>query len=265
MSRAAGRVEVSTWPDSTAPERARSPRNPGRRGIRLTPEGTPALSRDGIAWKSTDTNVEISIDVVNPHDRATNRGWLVVEAAPLGAFVTGVVVGRLPVGPIGSHQRRRIRVTVPRSELPAPNLVTELILARSYQVVGDREVALISSAEWVGNLNVWFDTAPAHAVEVHRAFDLRVGAGRAMGLGVFLPSVHAEYNLAVFKFGTGWSAGVIRVESALCLLLVKAPGAGARCIVNLHVTRRADSRTVPVDFTFESVDGPGQSLGCVRV
>jgi hypothetical protein len=23
--------------------------------------------------------------------------------------------------------------------------------------------------------------------------------------------------------------------------------------------------TVPVDFTFESVDGPGESLGCVRV
>ena len=102
-------------------------------------------------------------------------------------------------------------------------------------------------------------------MEVHRAFGLRVGAGRAMGLGVYLPSCNADYNLAVFKVGSGWSAGVTRVERSLCLLLVKAPGAGSRRTVNLHVTRYADSRTVPVDFSFESVDGPGESLGCVRV
>ena len=234
-------------------------------GATPTPQRVPTLWRDGIAWRTVGTDVAFSIEVANRSDRPTEPSHLVVEAAHLGAFLPGMRVARIAVSALGPGERRSLAFKVARKDLPSPrDLARALIKVRAPRV-GDRALDLITSAEWAGNINVWFDVAPEQAVEVHRALDVKVTAGRSAALAIFLPPHHAPYNLALATTGRGWTTEVIRGNHQLSFLFVKAPGVGERALVNLLVTRRADSRMVPVDFSFESVDGPSEGLGCIRV
>ena len=123
---------------------------------------------------------------------------------------------------------------------------------------------LITSSEWAGNLNVWFDVAPERAVEAHRALDLKIAAGRRAWMWVFLPSDEAGFDFVITGMGAGWTAEIASLLSSPALV-VGAPAAGNRTAITLIVTRRSDGRAVPVDFSFESVEGPGEHLGCIPV
>jgi hypothetical protein len=49
-------------------------------------------------------------------------------------------------------------------------------------------------------------------------------------------------------------------------MTVNAPSElGSRTKACVVVTRLRDSKAVPVEFEFETVDGWGESVGCVRV
>jgi hypothetical protein len=93
-------------------------------------------------------------------------------------------VTRIALGSLEPGRRRRITARVPRALLaPAPadpNFTAILSdVARNAGLTVDPEVLdLMARSQWSGNLNVYFDRRPEHAVEVHRAFDLRITAGR---------------------------------------------------------------------------------------
>ena len=80
----------------------------------------------------------------------------------------------MPVLALDPGGRRRVPVTVARSLLPTTwgpggSDQTFDMFMRALELV---------TSEWAGNLNVWFDAAPERAVEVHRALDLKIAAGR---------------------------------------------------------------------------------------
>jgi hypothetical protein len=65
--------------------------------------------------------------------------------------------------------------------------------------------------------------------------------------------------------GAGWMAEVSRPRGwPFALLVVGNPTAGRLGSVKLWVTRLDANHRVPVEFTFRSVEGPSEQLGCVR-
>jgi hypothetical protein len=188
---------------------------------------------------------------------------LVIEAAPFGAFVPGYEIARVPVLALDPGGRRFVPVTVARRLLPTEPGTGDW-WDRLDAMLKWRDLDRISSADWVGNLNVWFDVAPERAVEAHRALDLKITAGRRAAMSVYLPSSALGFDFAISGTSSGWSA---ELEPAPwgATFIVGAPAAGHRAAVTLAVTRRSDGRTVPVEFTVVSVEGQGDYLGCLRV
>jgi hypothetical protein len=231
------------------------------------PEGLPVpeVSPGAIRWRTRGTTVEVVVGVVNRGPDRTDPGHLVVEAAHLGAFVPGRVVARIAVPALDPGERRTVGFDLNRNALPSPAVLNEVILKVFSPILKARDVELLSTVDWAGNLNVWFDVAPERTVEVHRALNLKVAASRKVALGVFLPEEANGFDIATSCDAPQWSADVVRVAREICLLVVSAPGAGTRATVDLLVTRRADGRAVPVEFSFESINGPGECLGCVTV
>jgi hypothetical protein len=124
---------------------------------------------------------------------------------------------------------------------------------------------LLRHAEWAGNLNVYFDRQPERAVEVHRALGLKVRAGRPVALMVDLPQDRADYRVEVRISSPGWTAEVAGLAGAFHFLVVSPPAlAGVQAGVTVEATRIRDSRTVPVEFAFETVEGPEGSPGFNR-
>jgi hypothetical protein len=64
-----------------------------------------------------------------------------------------------------------------------------------------------------------------------------------------------------------WHAEVVHApRGAYGVLLVRTPAEpGKRARVTVDVTRTLDGKVVPVEFEFETVDGPGETVGCVDV
>ena len=177
----------------------------------------------------------------------------------------GHVVARIAVPALDPGERRRVRFDLNRNALPSPAVLNEAMLKVFSPILQARDGELLSTADWAGNLNVWFDVAPERTVEVHRALNLKVAASRKVALGVFLPEEANGFDIATSCDAPQWTAEVVRVAGQICLLVVSAPGAGTRATVDLLVTRRSDGRVVPVEFSFESINGPGERLGCVTV
>ena len=223
----------------------------------------PQLSREGLRWCTSGANVDILVEVRNPGLRPSTPGVLIIEAAPLGAFVPGQEIARVPVLALDPGGRRLVPVTVARTLLPttpAPGDWDRVFGAMLRWGGLDR----FTSADWVGNLNVWFDVAPEHAVEAHRALDLKITAGRRAGMSVYLPSAAGEFDFAISEPSSGWSADLEPAPWG-ATFIVGAPAAGNRAAITLAVTRRSDGRTVPIEFTVVSVEGDGDHLGCLRV
>jgi hypothetical protein len=233
--------------------------------LRVPMRAVPSLTGDGITWRTRGDVVQITVEVVNDGALPTEAMRLHVQAALLGAFAPWRSVVSLGVGALRQGETRTVSVGLPRSVLPVFGATMRAMARAMGQPVEHSALALLDSAEWAGNLNVWFDVAPEKAVEVHRALGLKIAAGRPVALGVFLPRAEAGFDIAVKRNPPSWTAEVIRIASSTALLVVEAPAARQPGAVSLLVTRRSDRRSVPVDFSFESVDGPSEQLGCLTV
>jgi len=239
----------------------------------------PSFSRGSIEWRDRGPLVTIWVELSNEGDRPTEPECLVIETGPLGAFAPWRPLAFVPVDSMAPGERRLVSTRVARVVLPTLPALPEFSLpefslpefsgARALQGGGsgwlppsDRIDA--SSSEWAGNLNVWFETAPESAVEVHRALHLRVRATTAAAVGVYVPRDLEGFEMRVECLGAGWAAEVRFLHETMALLRVRAPVAGRRAAVNLIVTRRSDGRSVPVEFAFESIEGPTEGIGCER-
>src|SRR5262245_33936578 len=159
MGGTARRLDVGPWqslPKGHAPPLRRLASTPPRAATRL-----PELSKEGLRWRTNGANVEIVVEVTNGGSELTSPGVLVIEAAPLGAFVPGYEIARVPVLALDPGGRRRVPVTVARSLLPTtrrPGGRDQTFDIAMWEL--EREWELVTSSEWAGNLNVWFDAAP---------------------------------------------------------------------------------------------------------
>lgn len=229
----------------------------------------PSFSREGIQWRDRGPLIELWVELSNKEDRPTRPECLVIETAALGAFVPWRPLVSFNVDPMAPGERRLVSTRVARAALPALPALPEPLLALQGGGSGrvppyePNEPIDASEAGWAGNLNVWFETAPESAVEVHRALDLRVRAGGTAAVVAFVPYDLEGFEVRVECLGAGWTAEARFVQEGIALLLVRAPVAGRRAVVNLVVTRRSDGRAVPVEFAFESIEGPTEGMGCV--
>lgn len=218
----------------------------------------PALSPQAISWRTLPRGrVEIAVELLNDRPEPTAPGTLVIEAAALGAFVPNTPVARVAVGSLEPGGRRRVTTAVSRSFLPQPGGIMPAMaeaLKRTGQVTA-QFLDLLQHAAWAGNVNVYFDRQPERAVEVHRALGLRVRAGSPVAVMVDLPPHRSGgYEVRARAADPGWTADLGSLTDAFHFLLVKPPDVrGAVGKVTVEATRLTDRRTVPVDFTFETV------------
>ncbi|HKQ56294.1 MAG TPA: hypothetical protein VJY35_00365 [Candidatus Eisenbacteria bacterium] len=237
----------------------------------------PAIHPGGISWRTVRGCLEVSIDLLNASAEPTEDAELVIEAAPLGAFVPFEPGTRIAVAGFEPWERRRVVARIPIEGLRGVTrmlaLCTQVEIDRLVQAgepgyeerIEELQGAMeaLRDAEWAGNLNVYFDRAPEASVEVHRALDLKVEAGRRLLFMFVLPSPGA-YRCEPVGSNPEWGAEVMRWMGPL--LMVTAPAAvGRRASVEVRVTREADGRMVPVVFSFETIAGKSDRLGCVSV
>jgi hypothetical protein len=233
---------------------------------------SPIFTGSSIRWRSVERGmVEIEVDLENPDSGSTEPGELVIETAGLGAFVPFRPVTRVALGSLEPGERRQVRTRVRRESLAAPAAVPRNFgeaMAEAFRNIGARPevLDLLGQADWAGNLNVYFDRSPERAVEVHRALGLRVRAGTAVAVMVDLPSDRQAYEIALRVPGAEWKAEVVFSFMPINLVVIRPPSIpGLRGSVRVEVTRRSDGVMVPVELALETVDGPGETLGCVRV
>ncbi|HLF94245.1 MAG TPA: hypothetical protein VJB14_12350, partial [Planctomycetota bacterium] len=228
----------------------------------------PALTRQSISWRTVAPGrVEITVDLRNDGPEPTAPGELIIETAALGAFVPFTPVTRVAVGSLEPGGRRRVRTAVARAFLPGQGNFLPAMADSLRQMPGmtPQFLDLLQHAEWAGNVNVWFDRQPERAVEVHRALGLQVRAGKPVAIMVDLPLDRAGYRVDVRTSDPAWTAELATLTEAYHFLIVRPPDLpGAAAGVTVEATRLKDSRKVPVEFTFETVEGPGESLGCIR-
>ena len=110
---------------------------------------------------------------------------------------------------------------------------------------------------------MYFESAPEHAFERHRAFNLKVPAG-AMVMGMFMVrDVHA-CDWEVRCSNEGWTAEI--ADNVLGNLAVQTPcWVGEKATIEVIAIRLSDRKSVHVEFEFETVEGWGESAGCVAV
>jgi hypothetical protein len=156
-------------------------------------------------------------------------------------------------------------LTVPRARLPGSPLDEETLPRILGYRPSDGEIGLLVAAHWAGNLNVWFDSSPSRAVEAHRALDLELRAGQPSAILVMVPPREEGFDFTLTCDTAGWTVTLLRGINWYNLLVVQAGRAGECAAVNLTVRRQLDRRTVPVEFSFRSVEAEGGNLGCVRV
>jgi hypothetical protein len=223
------------------------------------------LTRESISWRSVDVDtVEIAIDIVNDADECTTPAVLVVEAAPFGAFVPNLPLTRVAVGSLDPGEGRRITKSVPRSVLDGIN---RAFTTRRSSLGGALQGFMdpASHPHWIGNFNVYFEGQRDKAVERHRAFGLKVPAGSNIG-ALFIVLGAAGITVETATSDERWIASVRCVDNHLAMLSVQTPGEpGASAQIVANVIRTDDGKTIPVEFEFETVDGWGETLGCVQV
>lgn len=233
----------------------------------------PTFTRESISWRTVSPGiVEIVVDLENPESEPTTPGDLVIETADLGAFVPFRPMTRIALGSLEPGERRRATARVARMQLAAPppvlqNMASFLAqLATMQHLELEPEVLdLLARSQWAGNLNVYFDRRPDHAVEVHRAFDLQVKATQPVAVMVDLPMDGTLYGIEIRLSDPAWRAQVAD-PLGISLVVVHPPSAaGSRVRVTIEVTRRSDGKCVPVELSMETVAGDGGTLGCINL
>lgn len=238
-----------------------------RSNFDATVTNVPTLRREGVRWRGLDpTTVEVTVEVTNDGESWTEPATLVIEAAAFGAFVPGAPVARTAVGALEPGGRRQVVTQLDRRRLDIAN--TPLLRQSRGLISEEMAEALIDAKRhmhWIGNLNVYFENARGQAVERHCAFDLRVPAGCKVAAMMIVMALADECS-AVFESTNPQWQGQALLQGPLGLMTVNAPSElGSRTNACVVVTRLRDSKAVPVEFEFETVDGWGESVGCVRV
>jgi len=247
---------------------------------------TPTVIRESICWKDAGDAVEVSLDVLNLESTPNDEQDLVIEAAPFGAFVPGKPVARIAVGALDPGESRNFTVRLDRSVLDELGLSP--ILFESARLSGARAIMdPRRHPRWIGNLNVYFDRDPENAVERHCAFNLRVPAATSISAAFFVKEA-TPCEITTACSSPHWSAMVNEIprlplspRSAQVLSsmspvrlmqrrirmvsIATSEQVGDKATVTVEVRRLRDARVVSVEFELETVEGWGQSLGCVQV
>lgn len=226
----------------------------------------PSIRRESISWRTDGDHVVISIELANYSTEPTAEDTLVIEAASFGAFVPNVPITSIAIGSLDPGERRTESVAILRDSLnqfnnpPAPRVMGAAI-RNAFNV----EIDPKSHVHWIGNLNVYFESAPERSVERHCAFGLRVPAGSKIAAGFSVIGAQDRTTFDVFTSDDAWSGE--GVSGGSCgLLLVHAPQEiGKRAEVTVEVRRGSDGKIVPIEFDFETVEDWGESLGCAQV
>ena len=213
---------------------------------------------EGISWRLAHGFLEVTIDLANESSEPTDDAQLVIEVAPLGAFVPFKPGTRIAVAGFDPGERRRVTARIPVDVLG------------SLQEPDDSDRGLLRLSGWAGNVNVYFDTAPEQAVEVHRALDLEIQAGTRVWFAFLVGPVDDDsfdgYSISAEPSDPSWKTEAHERDCLGGVLIVTAPAEiASRAVVDVRVTRRSDDRTVPVRFSLETVAGQGETLGCIRV
>src|SRR5262249_17644939 len=213
-----------------------------------------------ISWRSVGEMVQISVEVINDSSEQSIPDTLVIEAAAFGAFVPNVPVTRIAVDALDPGERREITTTVSRSQLDSITQSDAPAISPDnfFQVF-----QAIAGSHWIGNLNVYFDTASDHAVERHCAFDLKAPKGANVTATFIVGNDGCTFRAQCSD--EAWHTEVVPMgHRGVANLLVRTPDEkGKRARVTVDVTRTLDGKVVPVEFEFETVDGCGEMMGCI--
>ena len=224
--------------------------------------GTPT----SISWRSVRGGVQISVELINDSSEQTAPDTLVIEAAAFGAFVPTVPIARIAVDALDPGERREITTTVSRTLLDSTSrdASSEATLDRINGIFNFFFQGSAAS-QWIGNLNVYFDTAADNAVERHCAFDLKVRTDTTIVAAFIVRDDGCTFRTRCSD--DAWSAEVLAMPSSgAAQLFVRTPGdPGKTARVTVDVTRTLDGKVVPVEFEFETVSGCGETLGCIDV
>ena len=228
--------------------------------VRTRRQTTPKVR--SISWRSVGEMVEISVEVINDSPRRTEPDTLVIEAAAFGAFVPTVPIARTAVGALDPGEERGISLAVARRAL---DRATQ---RASSSAVGSDLLEFMKAMEgshWIGNLNVYLESAHRRAVERHCAFDLKVPAGKSIFALFIVDEEGCTFHTRCSD--ETWSAEVLtRGTQRLAFVIVRTPAdPGKRAKVTVDVTRTCDGKVVPVEFEFKTVSGQGEKLGCITV
>ena len=242
----------------------------------------PRPRPEDISWRTMGGLLVVQIDLRNDSSEPTEPDELVIDVAPLGAFVPFKPGTRIAVPALDPWEHRPVHASLwvgdPGDYRGAFSLIRHmtLITIRELEARGTpddqekidalrRSLLAMRSTNWAGNLNVYFDTDRANAVEVHRARDLEVTAGEKVGFLFLLDSL-GEFSSTVHASDPAWTGEVHECMPGSAVLIVHVPQRpGARASIEVSVRRNADGKTVPVTFGMEAVAGTGESLGCVTV
>ena len=223
----------------------------------------PTIRRESISWRTEGAMVYIDIELANNSWEQTTEDTLVIEAAPFGAFIPNVPITSIAVGSLDPGERRIETIAVRRDVLDRFNQPMQNLAQRLVQRF-DVQIDPAAHVHWIGNLNVYFESQADRAVERHCAFNLRVPCGSKV-VAMFMIQDALDLTFDVFASDDEWT-GEVTNDWSFALLLVDAPNeAGKRAHVTVDVKRNSDGKIVPVEFDFETVEGWGETLGCVRV
>ena len=225
----------------------------------------PTMSRESITWRTIGEVVEVRIELINDSVLPTTPDNLIIEAAAFGAFVPNEPVARIAVGSLDPGERRTEIAYLQREQLDRIAQSPLGAMGRIFRSMFDGVLDAPSHMHFIGNMNVYFESAPERAVERHHAFDLRVPAGSRIG-AAFMIKEAPEWTIEVNSSDPEWGYDHKNLHSTCCVLAIDAPReVGRHAAVIVNVTRTNDGRVVPVEFEFETVDGWGEALGCVKV
>jgi len=203
--------------------------------------GLPFLDPEAISWAMEGSDhIELHIDLENLFDEPTMLTTLVVEKAPLGAFLPYRPAARLFVPILATLETKRITARIPVDDVPDLN----------------------RASEWGGSLRLYYEGAEARAVEVHRCRRLLVVPSRTTRYDICLPATDDRYRLRAISADPEWTAEVDRTRERhgpydLRVLTVHSPVATDRLAdIEVEVQRRYDGAVATLEF--ELMTGAGR-------
>jgi hypothetical protein len=207
----------------------------------VSPVIVPTFCRESVKWHTVAPGwVEIVIDLHNSSSEESSPDNLVIESARLGAFVPFRPVTRVAVPALAPGERRRVSDVLSMNDL------------------GERDMQALrllnSPGEWIGNLHVYFEKRPEYAVEVHRALNLDLQMGVKNHLMIEVARAE-RCGVQMLCSNPEWHVSTWGLSDTVCLEIMPPALRQSTADLTVLVTRQRDGRTVPVEFSFRSVEG----------